>query len=204
MQYRVVLLSYVFPSLLTKHLKKTWRISRYVYDTADLISSGNRIYSKASYLISQDENKSSWPKCEVDSAINSLLITTSSQIPSVAAVTRYHVADTRALPSWLRRHSRHATTHSCVNLPFTFCSGWLVAGWLVFNDIFSSTNGLYHMGVWNVLCRAEDKHAGKQLTKPRRHKSALRPALCGDNLLHTNRHPQTSLSIANHLAGTEN
>ena len=74
---------------------------------------------------------------------------------------------------------------------------------LVFNDTFS-TNRLYRaIGVWNIYCVGLGE-IYSNINKPNKRKIHRNTGLCGDNLLTSWRCHQRGLSIANHLASTDN
>ena len=89
------------------------------------------------------------------------------------------------------------TQKRTVNMAFVSCLGWLL-DWLV----FFSTNTLYcAIRVWDISCKAgeQDKYAMKQYIKPKSHKRSSAWALWITKWL-----PRRNLSIANHLASTDN
>ena len=77
---------------------------------------------------------------------------------------------------------------------------------LVFDGTFSTYRLCRAIGVWNIYCVGPGRtHSNKQTKqKKNTHKYALPPGLCGDNLLTSRRCHQRGLSIANHLASTDN
>ena len=76
---------------------------------------------------------------------------------------------------------------------------------LVFNDTFSTYRLYRAIGIWNIYCVGPgETHSNINKPKKITHIHALPPGLCGVYLLTSWRCHQRGLSIANHLASTDN